>query len=116
MVWRPFCASVSSARLHRLADVLDAGEHRRERDELGVEGLRHQARQRRLADARRAPQDHRMRRLRFEGQAQRLARPEQIRLPDHLVERARPHQFGQRRVRFFLEKVTHRGRRRPAAA
>ena len=35
--------------LHRLADVLHAGEHRGERDELGVEGLRHQARERGLA-------------------------------------------------------------------
>ena len=52
----------AAACSHRLADVLDAGEHGRERDELGVEGVGHQARQRGLADARRPPQDHRMRR------------------------------------------------------
>ena len=46
--------------LHRLADVLDAGQHGRQHDELGVAGAGHQARQRRLADARRAPQDHRV--------------------------------------------------------
>jgi hypothetical protein len=79
--------------LHRLADVLDAGKHRRERDELGIEAIRHQARQRGLADARRAPEDHRMRRARGEGQAQRLALADQMALADHLGsrKRARPH-------------------------
>ncbi len=41
--------------LHRVADILDAAQHRADGDELGVERLRHQARQRRLAHARRAP-------------------------------------------------------------
>jgi hypothetical protein len=104
MVWRPFCASVSSRALHRLADVLDAGEHRRERDELGVEGLGHQPRQRRLADARRPPQDHRVRLARLEGQAQRLARPEQMLLPDDLVERARPHRSASGACGFFSNR------------
>ena len=63
-----------AARLHRLADVLHAGEHRRERDELGVEGLRHQARERGLARAGRSPQDHRVRLAGLEREAQRLAR------------------------------------------
>jgi len=35
--------------LHRLADILDAGKHRRQRDELGIETVGHQARQRGLA-------------------------------------------------------------------
>jgi hypothetical protein len=85
--------------LHRLADVLDAGKHRRQRDEFGIEAVGHQPRQRGLADARRAPEDHRMRRAGREGQAQRLALADQVALADHLVERARPHLLGQRRMR-----------------
>jgi hypothetical protein len=61
--------------LHRLADVLHAAEHRRQRDELAVERERGQARQRRLADARRPPQDHRMRLAGFEGQRSGLPSP-----------------------------------------
>ena len=47
-------------RLDRRADVLDAGHDRRERDELRVRGLRDEARQRRLAGARRSPEDERV--------------------------------------------------------
>ena len=39
MVCRPDCCERQLGPLHRLADVLDAGEHRGERDELGVERL-----------------------------------------------------------------------------
>ena len=35
-----------------------------------------------------------MRLARLEGEPQRLARPEQVRLPHHLVERARPQRVG----------------------
>ena len=72
-VRRP-CALRRLRALDRLADVLHAAEHRRDGDELRVEGAGHQPRQRRLADARRAPQDHRMQPARLEGHAQRLAR------------------------------------------
>ena len=83
--------------LDRLADVLDAAEHRRHGDELGVEGVGHQARQRRLADAGRPPEDHRVQPARLEGDAQRLAGAEQVLLADHLVERLRPQPLGERR-------------------
>src|SRR5438128_1452754 len=73
----------------RLADVLHAAEHRRDRDELRVEAVGHEARERRLAGAGWAPQDHRMQAPRFERHAQRLAGAEQVLLADHLVERAR---------------------------
>ena len=43
---------------HRLADVLHARQHSRQRDELGVKRIRHQPRQRGLAYAWRAPEDH----------------------------------------------------------
>ena len=95
IVRRPDCAQRDLRPLDRFADVLDAGQHRRQGDEFGVEALGHQARQRGLADARRPPQDHRMRLARLERQAQRLARPEQMRLADHVVQRMRAHGFGQ---------------------
>ncbi|OIQ82274.1 hypothetical protein GALL_359500 [mine drainage metagenome] len=82
--------------LDRVADVLDAAEHRRDRDELGVEAARDQLRQRRLADPGRPPQDHRMQAAHLEGQAQRLARVEQLGLADDLVERAWTQPLGQR--------------------
>ena len=72
------------------------GEHRRQRDELALELRRHHPRQRRLADARRPPEDHRMRLPRLERQAQRLARPEQVLLADHLVRRLRAQLLGER--------------------
>ena len=46
--------------LDRFANVLHAAEHGRDGDELRIERVGHQPRQRRLAGARRAPQDHRM--------------------------------------------------------
>ena len=82
--------------LDRLADVLDAAEHRRHGDELGVERVGHQARQRRLADPRRTPQDHRVQSPGFERHAQRLAGAEQVALADDLVERLRAQPFGER--------------------
>ena len=85
--------------LQRFADVLDAGEHRGDRDELGIERLRHQPRQRGLAHARRAPQDHRMRLARLEREPQRFARAQQMRLADDFVERARTQPLGERRRR-----------------
>jgi hypothetical protein len=90
--------------LDRVADVLDAAEHGRDLDELGVESLCHQARQRRLAHARRAPENHRVQPPGVEGRAQRLARRQQMALADHLVERAWAQPLGQRRVgrRHFL--------------
>jgi predicted MPP superfamily phosphohydrolase len=59
--WCAPAAPCTSACCDRLADVLDPGEHRRQGDELGIEASRHQPRQRGLAHARRAPEDHRMR-------------------------------------------------------
>ena len=76
--------------LHRSADVLDAGKHRRQRNEFTVEGIGHEPRQRGLADAGRSPQDHRMDLAGLEGQSQRLARAEQMALADHLAQLLRP--------------------------
>ncbi len=89
---------IHARTLDRLADVLDAGQHGRYRDEVGAEGLRGEPRQRGLAHARRPPQDHRMQLAGIEGQAQRLARAQQMRLADDIVQRARAQALGQRGV------------------
>ena len=81
-----------------LADVLDAAEHGRDDDELGLEGPRHQPRQRGLAHPRRAPQDHRMQPAGGEGRSQRLAGRQQVALADHFAQHARAQALGQRRV------------------
>jgi hypothetical protein len=41
---------------------------------------------------------------RRERQPQRLARPEQVRLPYQIIERARAQPFGERGLRIFLPK------------
>ena len=46
-----------------------------------------------LADAGRAPKDHRMRLSRFKSQAQGLAGPQQMLLANHLIRRLRPKLF-----------------------
>ena len=106
---RPARAARRLRPLDRLADVLDAAEHRRHGDELGVEGVGHEARQRRLAGARRTPEDHRVQPPGLEGDAQRLARAEQVALADHLVERLRPQPFGERRGGGVGEAELERG-------
>src|SRR5512145_484100 len=90
--------------LHGLADVLDAGQHRGERDELRVERLGHEPRDRGLARPGRAPQDHRVRFARLEGDAQRLTRAEQVALADDLVQRARAKRVCERRCGLPLPK------------
>ena len=80
----------------RLAHVGQAGQHGRDRAELRVGVAGEQQRQRRLAAARRTPQDHRMHVARFDRAAQRRVRREQAMLADDLVERARPHALGER--------------------
>src|SRR5574343_375497 len=82
----------------RLADFLDAGKHSQQGDELALKLRRHHPRQRRLADPRRPPEDHRMRLPGLESQAQRFAQPEQVLLADHLVRRLRAQLLGQRRM------------------
>ncbi len=98
--------------LHGFADLLDPGKYRGNGDELGIECLSHEARERGLAHSRRAPQDHRVRFLRFESKPQRFAGTQQMRLAHDLVERVRPQPLGERRLGFpFGEKVHRRGPR-----
>ncbi len=91
-----------------IADILDAGKNRRERNELGIEGLRHESRQRGFAHARRTPQDHRMQLSRLVGDAQRLVGTEQMPLADDFVQTLRPHQLRKRRRRLpRFEQISH---------
>ena len=82
--------------LHGCADVLHAGKHRRQGNELAVEGMGGQSCERGFADPGRPPKDHRMGFARQEGQLQGLAVSQQIRLADHLIEHLRTHRFRQR--------------------
>ena len=75
---------------------LTPGQHRGERHEARVRLGRQQPRQRRLAGAGRPPQDQRRQLARLERAPQQLARPEEVRLADELVQRPRPHPLGQR--------------------
>jgi hypothetical protein len=81
---------------HR-AQLADSRRQRRERDEVPVPDARQQPRQRGLTGAGRPVQQHRRRRSALDEAAQRRAGPQQVRLPDHLVQRPRPHPHGQRR-------------------
>ena len=95
--------------LDGIADVLHSAQHRRDRDEIQSERSGHQARQRRFADTWRSPQDHRVRPARLERHTQRLARSEQMRLPDHIVDGVRAHALGERRAGdWSREQVLHR--------
>jgi hypothetical protein len=87
--------AVHLRRLHRLANVLDAREHGGERDELRMKRIRHEPRERRLADAGRSPQDHRMEAMNRGHLRKQLARRQQMVLPGHLIECARAHPIGQ---------------------
>src|SRR5439155_26611928 len=94
--------------LHRFADLLHAGKHRRNRDELGVEGRRHEARDGGLAGSRRTPEDHGMRLAGFESQAHRLASDAAMLLADDYVDRARAQGLRKRGSRLLLaEQIVH---------
>jgi len=101
--WRasePYEIAINSLGMRDgITNILHAGEHCGDSDEISVEGIGHQARERGLADTRWPPEDHRMRPPRLERDPQRLARTEQMRLADHLVDVARAHTLGQRRTR-----------------
>ena len=68
------------------ADVLDPGQHRRQRDELRVHGAGENQCQGGLAGARRAPQDHRVQLTALAGLAQGFAGAHQVFLADVFVQ------------------------------
>ena len=96
---------------HHLADFLDAREDGAERYELRLRHVRDDARQRRLAGARRTPEDDRLQQIALDRFAQRFARREQLLLSDELLERARAHAFRQRRRRGLFQRSVFRKKR-----
>jgi hypothetical protein len=81
-----------------LANVLDAGNDRRQRDEMRFAGLCREPRERRLAAAGRAPQDHRVRDAIGQQPVQWPARREQVLLADEFRQLPRPHAVRERAV------------------
>src|SRR4029079_622361 len=79
-----------------------------EGQELRIAGLCDEPCQRRLAGARRAPEDHRVEMPAFEHPPQRLALAEQMRLPDVVVERRWPHAIRERTCIRRRCSCTHR--------
>ncbi|GBE48673.1 hypothetical protein BMS3Bbin12_01854 [bacterium BMS3Bbin12] len=125
----PALAERGPRPLDRLTDILDAGEHRRELQELRPAGVGHEPRERGLAAARRPPQHHRVQAARDDRLAQRLAGCEQMDLAGELLQRARTHAVGQgtgirghgghRRCAFHIRRLrvaAYPPRPRPAAA
>ncbi len=114
MVRRPYCRAHLGLR-HHFFNFFDSGEHGAEGNELGLRAPRDDARERRLAAAGRAPEEHRAHVVALDLRAQRLARPEQLFLADEFVERLRTHPVGERpaceRLFFGLDgvKKSHEG-------
>ncbi|MNK96088.1 hypothetical protein D3C87_1163520 [compost metagenome] len=80
---------------HRLADLLDPGQHRRDRFEVRVRDFREQSRQGGFAHARRPPENHRMQGTLLQRLAQGLAASEHVFLTDVLVQIGRTQTGGQ---------------------
>jgi len=95
-------------RVEHLAQIGDAGENGRERLENEFGAVRQQTRNRRLAAARRAPQDHRGDWPLRHHAADRPLRAQQMILPDDVGEPFRPQPVGQWVRRLLLEQGGHR--------
>ena len=80
------------------AQVLDRSRDGADLDELGVRGARDDARERRLARARRAVEDDRRERVVLDGAPQPRPRADGLRLTDEALERGGAHAGGERRV------------------
>ena len=96
--------------LEDAADVVDAGRDGRELLERGARRLGDDAGERRLADPRRAVEDHRRRPVALDREPQGRALGEHVPLADELVERARPDALRQRRA--SGSRASRRRRRR----
>ena len=83
----------------RGSNVFHSGEHGRKGDEVGAVVRGDQPRERRLARARRAPEDQRRKLARAaKCRSQQRFLADQIRLADELFEAARAHALGQRGI------------------
>src|SRR3954463_10456469 len=96
---RALTARAGDARLgDALADLLDAARDRGIRDEAIAGVQREQAREGRLADTGRAPEDQRRNSFLLDRETDRAAGSEHVRLADDFVERTRPHAIRERRI------------------
>ena len=77
-------------------NIFNACQYRRKRDEMRVEGLRRESGERGFSDPGWTPKNHGMRFTRIEYQTQRPPRPEQMGLPNHLVEALGTEGFSER--------------------
>ena len=84
-------------RRHHFLDFLDAGEDGAEAHEVAARFARDDRGQRGLAGARRAPEDHRAQFVALDLLAQRLARPQDVKLAHEFLDGLRPHAVGERR-------------------
>ncbi|MDZ7800955.1 MAG: hypothetical protein U5K81_09225 [Trueperaceae bacterium] len=100
---------------HGLADVLHAGQHRVQRNELRPRRPRDDPRQGGLAGPRRAVEDHAGQPVGLDRPAQQPARPQDVVLADELLQRARPH-ARRERLAFGLEQRRLRDGRHPCHA
>ena len=82
--------------LEHAAHVVDARRHGGELLEHGARGLGDDSRERRLADAGRAVEDHRRRPVALDREPERRSVGEHVPLADELVERPRPDALRQR--------------------
>jgi hypothetical protein len=83
---------------HHRFNFFDSREHGAVGDERRLSLLRYQTRQRGFSCAGRAPEYDREQSVLLDHLLQDLSGPDQMRLAQHLIERARPHSFRQRRV------------------
>ena len=83
---------------HERPDVGHAARHRAELTPRAAGAIGEEPRERRLAAARRAPQDQRRPVAGLDDAGQRAVGPDQVRLADELVERPRPHPRRKRRI------------------
>jgi len=95
-------------RVEYLAQVRHTGETGRERLEDEVGAVRQETRDRRLAAARRAPQDHRGELPARHHPPDRPLGTQQMILPDDVGEALRPQPVGQRVRRLALKQGAHR--------
>src|SRR6202008_1101605 len=93
---------------HYFFNLFDPAQHRAERHKLAPRQPRDQPRQRCFPAPRRPPKQHRTQIVAFDLYPQRLARSQQLFLPDKLIERPRTHPLRQRlqsRRRFRLHRL-----------
>jgi hypothetical protein len=92
------CSRFLRASASRSAQLLDAREHGAHRLEVVAGAPADHVGERRLARAGRAPQDHRPQVVRLDRPLQGLAGRQHLLLAEHLLQSARPHAVGERRV------------------